>query len=87
MWKSVNLKSFLIGGMMAVLVLCAMGSRARETVIVGRQVHGRFTIVAQTYDALILDTATGEVWTRNGGKHETFYDPKIVLSEPNDFDS
>lgn len=87
MWKSVNLKSLLIGGMMAVLVMCAMGSWRGETTIVGPQIyHGRFTIVARDNSAIILDTATGEAWSQTSVKNEEFYAPKIMLFEPNDFD-
>lgn len=86
MWKSMNPKSLLIGGLLAVLVMCAMGSWPTETTIVSSQMHGRFTIVAQDHDAIILDTATGEAWSRASLKHDRFYDPKIILFEPNDFD-
>lgn len=86
MWKSMNFKSFLIGGLLAVLVMCAMGSWPVERTVVSSQMHGRFAIVAQDYDAIILDTATGEAWSRHSLKHDRFYDPKIILFEPNDFD-
>jgi hypothetical protein len=91
MWKSMNLKSLVIGGILAVLVMCAMGDwPTTPTTVVSPEMHGRFTIALATglygaVDAYVLDTATGEVWTpeRSGAGGE-FYLPKLVPGEPDD---
>jgi hypothetical protein len=69
MWKSMNLKSLLIGGILAVLVMCAMGDWPTiPTTVVPSEMNGRFTITVATgpdgiVQPYVLDTATGEVWT------------------------
>jgi hypothetical protein len=88
MWKSMDLKSLLIGGLLVLLAMCAMGGWPvdPDNVLVSSEMHGRFAIVAQDNDAVVLDTATGETWSQAGMKREQFYAPKIILREPNDFD-
>jgi hypothetical protein len=93
MWKSMNLKSLVIGGVLAVLVMCAMGSwPIMPTTIVPSEMHGRFTIAVVagangTVHPYVLDTATGEVWTpERSGVGGEFYIPKLIPGEPNDLD-
>jgi hypothetical protein len=90
MWKSMNLKSLVIGGLLAVLVMCAMGGwPATPTTVVPPELYGRFTItvVAGAYGSVhpyVLDTATGEVWTpERPGVGGEFYLPKLIPADPN----
>jgi hypothetical protein len=91
MWKSMNLKSLLIGGILAVLVMCAMGDWPTiPTTVVPSEMNGRFTITVATgpdgiVQPYVLDTATGEVWTPDRpGVGGEFYLPKLLPAEPND---
>ncbi len=91
MWKSMNLKSLLIGGITAVLVMCAMGDRpTTPTSVISPEMHGRFTITVVsgahgTVHPYVLDTATGEVWAPvRPGIGGEFYRPKLLPGEPND---
>jgi hypothetical protein len=91
MWKSMNLKSLVIGGILAVLVMCAMGDWPTTPItVVGPEMHGRFTITVVagangTVHPYVLDTATGEVWTpERPGAGAEFYPPKLVPGEPDD---
>ncbi len=91
MWKSMNLTSLLIGGLMAGLVMWAMGDwPTTPTTVVSPDLHGRFTIALASgayggVHAYVLDTATGEVWTPDRpGVAGEFYIPKLVPGEPND---
>jgi hypothetical protein len=91
MWKTVSLKSLLIGGILAVLVMCALGDwPTTPTTVVPSEMYGRFTItvVSGAYGTIhpyVLDTATGEVWTpERPGVGREFYLPKLIPGEPND---
>jgi len=93
MWKSMDLKSLLIGGLTALLVMCAMGGwpEGGGGPVLNSDLYGRFTITvtSETYGgahAYVLDTATGQVWEDSGATREEFFTPKILLAEPNDFD-
>jgi hypothetical protein len=91
MWKSLDLKSLVIGGLTVFLVVCAMGDwPTTPTTVVSPDLHGRFTIALASgayggVHAYVLDTATGEVWTPDRpGVSGEFYIPKLVPGEPND---
>ncbi len=90
MWKSMDLKSLLIGGLTALLVMCAMGGwpEGGGAVIYNSDLFGRFTIVTRENCAYVLDTATGQVWDQisSSPRKEEFFAPKILFAEPNDFD-
>ena len=91
MWKSLNGKSLVIGGLMAALAMCALGGwPTTPTTVVPPEMYGRFTITVVagangTVHPYVLDTATGEVWTpERSGVGGEFYLPKLVPGEPND---
>jgi hypothetical protein len=56
--KSVDLKSLVIGGLLVLLVLYALGAAPR----LRPEDFGRFTIDTTVESAVILDTATGQAW-------------------------
>ena len=57
-FKSVDLKSMLMGGLLALLVVaCFAGSPW-----LNKETFGRFRIVTIERGAFILDTATGQAW-------------------------
>ncbi|MBN1509636.1 MAG: hypothetical protein JW955_22505 [Sedimentisphaerales bacterium] len=77
MFRSVDLKSLLIGGLLVVAVVCAMGGAP----MMNPEFHGRFTLVAHNKDGgsvYVLDTATGQVWQRQTNViPNSFFDPKL----------
>jgi hypothetical protein len=63
MSKSFDFKSFVIGGLLVLVVLCAMGA----VPFMDHTYYGRFTIVTVASEnwgiySRVLDTATGQVW-------------------------
>jgi hypothetical protein len=88
MWKSLDFKSLVIGGLTALLVVGAMGSWpiGGGSIVLDSAYHGRFTIATQENNAFVLDTATGEVWSQFAGGSQEFFAAKILFAEPNDFD-
>jgi hypothetical protein len=87
MAKSIDLKSLLVGGLLALSVLCVLGATPR---LLSSEAVGRFTIILSNLpggDGYVLDTATGQVWPKySNGNTEAFYAPKLkvrVAEEPN----
>jgi hypothetical protein len=58
MFKSIDPKSLLIGGLLVLAVLSCLGAVPKLT----QEHFGRFTIGATDQGAFILDTATGQTW-------------------------
>jgi hypothetical protein len=83
MQTSIDIKSAVIGGLTAALVVCTIGAVA----YVPGQACARFDILAGPGDTFILDTVTGQAWSLQtlpenvirSAPHseEEFYDPKI----------
>jgi len=59
MHHSIDIKSVLIGALLAALVLCLIGAVPR----VMFEEQGRFKIESNDSHAFILDSATGQVWS------------------------
>jgi len=59
MWKSIDCKSLVIGGLLVLLVLSAMGA----VHLWSPDTFGRFAIETNSAYAFILDSATGQVWS------------------------
>ena len=59
MWKSIDRKSLVIGGLLVLLVLSAMGA----VPWLPDDAFGRFAIETNTAYAFVLDSATGQVWS------------------------
>jgi len=87
MLRSIDIKSFLIGGLLVFSVMCLLG--AANYVL--PQYYGRFQIDTNQNYAFVLDSATGQVWSHYfpsgsttviiGGNTEEFHAPKLFVDE------
>lgn len=73
MTKANDLRSLLIGGLLALLVVCVLGATPRLRPSPGPV--GRYTLIASPVSdqhAYVIDTITGQVWPRrvDGGTLE-----------------
>jgi hypothetical protein len=59
MSHSIDIKSCLIGGLLVLVIVLCIGA----AVYVPSEQFGRFKIEASQEYALVLDSATGQVWT------------------------
>jgi len=84
--KSVDFKSLVIGGLLVVLILCAVGA----VPWLSQAKFQRFAMVPTTTNIFILDTATGQVWSlveetgRNPDERariREFFEPKTPVME------
>ena len=84
MHRSIDIKSVLIGGLLAALILCLVGAVPYVPV----EMHGRFCIETNDSHAFVLDTATGQVWSstfispESGigvGPDPNFHAPKLEI--------
>ena len=74
MWRSIDVKSLLIGGLLVAVVVCAMGGSP----VLGPESNGRFMLVTHDKDyggVYVIDTATGQVWQQTSWNDmpEAFY--------------
>jgi|GEM_PF-2373727 len=72
MLRSIDGKSFLIGGLLVLAAVSAMGGVS----LMDGQYNGRFSLVAQDTDhggVYVIDTITGQVWVRDYQGGRTFY--------------
>ena len=60
MVRSIDMKSALIGGFVVAMILCLVGAVTYEL----PQKYGRFEIETNDNYAFILDSATGQVWSK-----------------------
>ena len=60
MVRSIDMKSVLIGGFVMALLLCLVGAVLFTPV----EYYGRFQIETNDNYAFILDSATGQVWSK-----------------------
>jgi hypothetical protein len=70
MLRSMDMKSLLFGGLLAVIVLCLIGA----VPFVPTEEYGRFQLETNNGHAFILDSATGQVWSAR------FPDPGLGIS-------
>jgi hypothetical protein len=76
MRKAIDLKSAVIGGLLALVVLGCLGALPW----LSQDHFGRFTIVESADGgAYILDTTTGQAWARNHSSSPGFFEPKLDL--------
>ncbi|MCP4607367.1 MAG: hypothetical protein GY845_01450 [Planctomycetes bacterium] len=57
--RSIDIKSFLFGGLLTALILCLVGA----VPFVVPDEYGRFKIETNDGYAFVLDSATGQVWS------------------------
>jgi hypothetical protein len=86
MLRSINIRSFLIGGLLVFSVMCLLGA----VNYVLPQYYGRFQIDTNQNYAFVLDSATGQVWSQNfpeqgttiiGSPLDEFHAPKLFVGE------
>jgi hypothetical protein len=58
MRRFIDLRSLVIGGLLALLILCLMGASPLQNAYTS----GRFTMATGPGHAFVLDTVTGQVW-------------------------
>ena len=83
MLRSINIRSFLIGGLLVFSVMCLMGTASN----VSSEYHGRFKIATNPDHAFVLDSATGQVWSQYfplpenviGAPPDEFHSPKLSI--------
>ena len=87
MLRSINIRSFLIGGLLVFLVICMIGA----VDILSPDYCGRFQIVTNQNYAFVIDSATGQVWSGYfppesghvvvGPPADEFHSPKLSINE------
>lgn len=84
MSRSFDMKSALIGGLLAVLVLCLVGA----VPFLHPDYYGRFQIETNQTHAFILDSATGQAWSSEFRSPEShiIIPPDPNFHEPKTFD-
>jgi hypothetical protein len=75
MMRSINGKSFVIGGLLVLVAVCAMG----QLPLMHGEYNGRFALVAHDKDngsVYVVDTLSGQVWERGS---KGFSGPKLKV--------
>jgi len=87
MQRSLNVKSLVVGALLASLLVCAMGT----VPVLENENFGRFTILSHFEHIIIFDTATGQLWMQSVPENATiglegspdmeiaFFGPKLDL--------
>ncbi len=60
MLRSIDTKSLLVGGLLVFSVVCLIGGAP----YVAPEYHSRFQIATNQDNAFVLDSATGQVWSK-----------------------
>ncbi len=85
MLRSIDAKSLIVGGLLVLTVVCLIGGAP----YVETKYHSRFQIATNQSHAFVLDSATGQVWSRyfasepphTIGGTDTFHDQKFFEDE------
>ena len=64
--KQTDMKSVIIGILITVCIVLAMGAGRTSM----PTIFGRFQLVAAENNAYVIDTDTGQVWIRSSGRQE-----------------
>jgi hypothetical protein len=78
MLRSIEGKSFLIGGLLVLVAVCAMAMTGAPRM--RGQYNGRFSLVTHDKDngsVYVVDTLTGQVWERHYSNDDAFYASKL----------
>lgn len=80
MFRSVDVKSLLIGGLLVLSVVCLVGALP----YMSPEYYGRFRIEVNPSHAFVLDSATGQVWSirvsEGRANADRFADPNTFLA-------
>ncbi len=76
MLRSIDIRSFLIGGLLVFLLMFLLGAAN----YISPEYHGRFEITTNQDYAFVLDSATGQVWSQYFPEQGT-----LVISSPDEF--
>ena len=81
MKTTLDLRSFIIGAVLAAVILLTLGATQNDAPQVDR-----FRIASTTNNVFVLDTATGQVWgkhvvPRQGTQNQEFMDPRLSLDK------
>jgi hypothetical protein len=84
MTKSIDLKSFLLGGLLALVVVFVLGAAPR---LASPHPVGRYALTVAHVpngEDYVLDTVNGQVWPRHvrGRLDASFYAPKTGTQKP-----
>ena len=76
-----DLRSFVMGTVLAVFVLLALGASLKDSPQVDR-----FRIAPTANNVFVIDTTTGQVWgkyfnPRQGMQSQEFMDPRLLIKE------
>ncbi len=81
--KSIDLKSFLLGGLLVLVVLYVLGAMPRQS---PPGPVGRYALVVSHItdeNNYVIDTMTGQVWPRfERGRTDAFHAPKLKAQAP-----
>jgi hypothetical protein len=85
MLRSIDTKSLVVGGLLVLTVVCLIGGAP----YVEPEYHSRFQIATNQSHAFVLDSATGQVWSKNFapepsniiGGTDAFHDQKFFEDE------
>jgi hypothetical protein len=84
MTKSIDLKSFLLGGLLALVVMFALGAAPRLASPHPVERYALAVACVPGGEDYVLDTVNGQVWPRHvrGRLDTSFYTPKIGAQKP-----
>ncbi len=85
MLRSIDAKSLIVGGLLVLTVVCLIGGAP----YVAPEYHSRFQIATNQSHAFVLDSATGQVWSRyfaseppyTIGGTDAFHDQKLFKDD------
>ena len=85
MLRSVDIRSLIVGGLLVLTAVCLIGGAP----YVSPEYHSRFQIATNPDHAFVLDSATGQVWSKHFppepphiiGSTDAFHDQKLFEDE------
>ena len=74
----IDTKSWIIGVLLTVVVFLALGAAHSS----GSHACGRYQVEAAEHYAYVIDTSTGQVWSKSGTGNREFHKPKDQPKQP-----